>query len=72
MRSVDRAYWSWIVLLALLALPCTALADAIVMLSNHSDHWAQMGRAGRRIVHQRFNLKTQIARLEKIYQGLLS
>jgi len=48
-----------------------ALATAILTLIDNSDQWHQMGKAGRRIVLERFNLETQIAQMEDLYQRLL-
>jgi colanic acid/amylovoran biosynthesis glycosyltransferase len=47
------------------------LAEKIVYLIEHPEKWAEMGRCGRRIVEEEFNIKKLNNQLLKIYQSLL-
>jgi colanic acid/amylovoran biosynthesis glycosyltransferase len=47
-----------------------ALADRLEELLRHPERWPEMGRAGRAHVEAEFNIKTQIDRMNEIYQDL--
>ena len=48
-----------------------ALAERLRHLIEHPELWGPMGRAGRAVVEERFNLHTQVAVLENYYDELL-
>jgi len=47
------------------------LAERLEHLINHPELWETMGRAGRKYIEAEFNIVTQAARLETIYDGLV-
>ena len=49
-----------------------ALADKLCLLLRQSDSWPEMGKAGRLHIEKEFNLKTQVQRLEEIYDNVLA
>lgn len=48
-----------------------ALYKAMVKLIRHPEKWEKMGKAGREIVEESFNMDKQIEKLEAIYKRLL-
>jgi len=49
-----------------------ALADRLNYLITHPEIWDKMGWQGRKIVEEKFNLFTQVKKLEEIYKSLLN
>jgi glycosyltransferase involved in cell wall biosynthesis len=47
------------------------LAEACLQILQNSDQAGIMGRAGREIVEQRFNIRRQAQQLSELYQELL-
>jgi len=47
------------------------LAERLEYLINHPDLWESMGRAGRKHIEEEFNIVTQAAKLETLYDSLL-
>lgn len=47
-----------------------AMADRLVYLIDHPDSWESMGKAGRRLVEEQFNIDKLNDRLVRIYQRL--
>jgi len=48
-----------------------ALADRLEYLIEHQEIWESMGKFGRGYIEKNYNIKNQIAQLEKIYMELL-
>ncbi|HOG45136.1 MAG TPA: glycosyltransferase [Anaerolineae bacterium] len=49
-----------------------ALAERLRHLVEHQERWSAIGRAGRAIVEERFNLQRQAAALEGLYDDVLA
>ncbi len=47
------------------------LADRLGYLIAHPEIWDDLGRQGRKVVEEKFNLFKQVRKLEKIYQGVI-
>lgn len=47
-----------------------ALSDRLALLLAHPDHWEDMGRAGRKIVEERFNMDSLSVELDDIFTNL--
>ncbi len=48
------------------------LVDRLDYLIIHPGLWEKLGRKGREVVEEKFNLSTQVRKLEKIYKSLLN
>lgn len=49
-----------------------ALAEKLEYLIENPERWIEMGRAGRRFVEKKYDIKKLNDKLEEIYQGLLN
>ncbi len=48
------------------------LVDRLEYLIAHPELWEKLGAQGREVVEEKFNLSTQVRKLEKIYRSLLN
>jgi len=48
------------------------LVDRLRYLISHPELWEKLGRKGRKVVEEKFNLSTQVKKLERIYRSLLN